>query len=58
MYLVKPSPVKTDYNHPTVEISAREFSETMIYGLNPIKILAKTSLVIDRACNKYFLGNR
>ena len=43
----KSSPVTTDYTHPTVEISAREFNETTIYGLNTIHTLAKNCLDID-----------
>ena len=50
----KPSPVKTDYIHPTVDIIDTYFNKTMIYGLNPINKLAKKCLDLDRACHNYF----
>ena len=46
--------MKTDYIHPTDDISDIKFNETMIYGLNPIRNLAKKCLDLDRACHKYF----
>ena len=52
----KPSPVKTDYIHPTVEISAREYIQTMIGSGNKIKIIADKCLGLDRDHHKYFSG--
>ena len=48
----KPSPVKTDYIHPTVEISAREYIQTMIGSGNKIKIIADKCLGLDRDHHK------
>ena len=47
----KLSSVTTDYIHPTVEIIAIEFNETMIYGLNTINYIAIKCLGLDRACH-------
>ena len=52
----KSLPVTTDCIHTTVEISAVEFTQTMIGGGNPINFLSNECLDIDRACHKYFLG--
>ena len=40
----KPSPEKTDYIHPIVDIIDREFTQTMVSGGRTIKILANNCL--------------
>ena len=52
----EPSPVKTDWIHPRVEINDRYFIIVMCVGGNKIKVLANKCHDIDKACHAYFLG--
>ena len=52
----KPSPVTTDYTHPRVDISGRDFINVICGGENQIRFLANNFLDIYGAYYKYFWG--